>query len=302
MSRGWTHPWTALTRSFLAAVILAGCATTEVNTSRQDYTWAMWDRCKAQLATRMQINKVEADGRYWSNTADSGVVAQEWPKITGCMNEQFKANPFLDWVKAQKRETSQPPVAVGSVAAVAAAPAGTVMAPVWQVGDEWQYAYKSPSDSGSYVWSVNRIESLDGVPHYVIKTGTRELFHRASDLALSLDRVDGVVVMRDTPSRLDFAWPLAVGKTWEQSYRIERPIDRTTTDRNSQYTVDVEETVTVPAGTFRTLKITWRNKNTNAVIYEMWYAPDVKQWIKIREVLSNGIRERELISFKVKQP
>jgi hypothetical protein len=66
--------------------------------------------------------------------------------------------------------------------------------------------------------------------------------------------------------------------------------------------VDVEDTVTVPAGTFRTLKITWRNKNTNALFYEEWYAPDVKQWVKIREVLSNGIRERELISFKPKQP
>ena len=30
------------------------------------------------------------------------------------------------------------------------------------------------------------------------------------------------------------------------------------------------------------------------------YAPDVKQWVKIREVLSNGIREREMVSFKLK--
>lgn len=190
----------------------------------------------------------------------------------------------------------------GSTAAVASAPSGQVMAPVWQVGDEWQYAYKSPSDSGTFVWNVTRIESLDGVPHYVIKTGAREIFYRVSDLASSLERVDGVLVRRDTPSRLSYAWPLTVGKSWEQSYRRERPADRTTTDRNSLYTVDVEETVTVPAGTFRTLKITWRNKNTNAVYYEMWYAPDVKQWVKIREVLSSGIRERELIAFKLKQP
>ena len=30
------------------------------------------------------------------------------------------------------------------------------------------------------------------------------------------------------------------------------------------------------------------------------YAPDVKQWVKIREVLTNGIREREMVSFKLK--
>ena len=58
--------------------------------------------------------------------------------------------------------------------------------------------------------------------------------------------------------------------------------------------------MTVPAGTFRTLKITWRNRNNGAVVDDMWYAPDVKQWVKIREVLSNGIREREMVSFKLK--
>src|SRR6266536_1099191 len=59
-------------------------------------------------------------------------------------------------------------------------------------------------------------------------------------------------------------WPLTVGKTWEQSNRQERPVDRTTLDRNSVWTVDTDETITVPAGTFRTMKITWRNKNTGA--------------------------------------
>src|SRR5215470_13717452 len=119
-------------------------------------------------------------------------------------------SPFLDWAKAQKRDAAQPPVAVGSMSAVASAPPGPVMAPLWQVGDEWQYAYKSPSDSGTYVWSVDRIESINGVPHYVIKTGQREIFYRVSGLATSLERVGGVVVQRQTPSRLSFTWPLTV--------------------------------------------------------------------------------------------
>jgi hypothetical protein len=284
----------------LATLILTGCATTQETTPRQDYTWAMWDRCKAQLTTRMQVNSVDTDGRYWSNTADSGVVATEWPKITGCMQEQFKAHPFLDWLKAQKLGTLQPSVAVGSTVAVASAPSGQVTAPVWQVGDEWQYAYKSPTDSGTYVWSVNRVEMLDGVQHYVVKTGTREIFYRVSDLASSLERVDGVVVSRETPSRLNFSFPLTVGKSWEQSHRQERPVDRQTTDHTSIWTIEAEETVTVIAGTFRTMKVTRRNKNTGALINEMWVAPDVKQFVKIREILSNGERERELVSFKLK--
>ena len=119
-------------------------------------------------------------------------------------------------------------------------------------------------------------------------------------MAASLERVDGAIVLRDTPSRHSYVWPLTVGKTWEQSNRQERPVDRTTLDRNSIWTVEAEETITVLAGTFRTMKISWKNKNTGGLNYEMWFAPDVKQWVKIREILSNGQRERELVSFKLK--
>ena len=173
-----------------------------------------------------------------------------------------------------------------------------ILAPVWKVGDEWQYAYKTQSASGTFVVSVNRIEVLDGVQYYVVKSGQRETFYRASDLAIGFDRVNGVVVLRQVPPRLLYAWPLTVGRNWEQSYREERPVDRQTTDHNSVWAVEAEETVTVPAGTFRTLKIVQRNRNTGALTYEMWYAGDAKQWVKIREMLSDGVRERELIAYK----
>lgn len=282
------------------AVSLVGCSTMQ-NTPKQHYVWAMWDQCKTTdelRASTMRIDRVQPDGGYWSNTT-TGPFEMEWPKIQACMNKQFKANPYLDWLKA-RQASAQPSSGVVAPAVASTALSGPIMVPVWKVGDEWQYAYKSPSDSGTYVWSVNRLEMLDGVQHYVIKTGTREIFYRVSDLASSLERVDGVVIVREAPSRLAYVWPLTVGKTWEQTHRQERPVDRTTTDRDSLWTVESEDTVTVPAGTFRALKITWRNKNTGALIYEMWYAPDVKQWVKIREVLSSGIREREMVSFRLK--
>jgi len=277
----------------LATFVLTGCATFK-NTPQQDYVYEMGRNCDS---TTMRLTRVEADGRYWVQGASNVIKVTPYFE---CMNEQFKTHPFLDWLKAQKRETQQPLVAAGSTSGVGTAQPGPAMAPVWQVGNEWQYAYKSPSDSGSYVWSVDRIEMLNGTQHYVVKAGTREIFYRVSDLASSLERVNGVVVLSHTPPRLSYAWPLAVGKSWEQSHREERPVDRQTTDRNSVWAVESEDTITVPAGTFRTMKITWRNKNTGGLNYEMWYAPDVKQWVKIREVLSNGIRERELIGFKLK--
>jgi len=291
MTSCWRHLRVLGARYVLAALILAGCASMQ-NTPQQDYTYAMAQGCSH--IPGVKLDRVEPDGRYWYIGGPA-----EWSQFKACMDQEFKTHPFYDWLKAQKRDAKQPPVAVGS-ASPTAAPAGPIMAPVWKIGDEWQYAYKSPTDSGTYVWSVNRVELLDGVEHYVIKSGTREIFYRVSDLASSLERVDGVVIARDTPSRLSYVWPLTVGKTWEQTTRQERPVDRTTLDRNSVWTVDADETITVLAGTFRTMKITWRNKNTGALNYEMWYSPEVKQWVKIREILSNGQRERELASFKLK--
>ncbi|HVN31357.1 MAG TPA: hypothetical protein VMT45_05185 [Thermoanaerobaculaceae bacterium] len=177
---------------------------------------------------------------------------------------------------------------------------GSPGVPVWNVGDEWQYAYKSPTGAGTFVWSVDRMETLDGVEHYVVKGGTREILYRVSDLAHSLERVRSSVVTRDTPSRTSYVWPLTVGRSWEQQYRRERPVERQTREEGARWSVEAEETVTVPAGTFRALKITLFSRATGARLAEVWYSPEVKQMVKSREVVTNGVQERELISFTLR--
>lgn len=278
-------------------VIFSGCASMQ-NTPQQEYVWEMGRICDSRSNT-WYMDKVDADGRYTIRGATNSIGGPNLPYFD-CMKEQFKAHPFLDWARAQKRDAAQPVAATGSTVVATSMPPGPVTVPVWKVGDEWQYAYKSPSGSGTYVWAVDRFDVVDGVQHYVIRSRIRETFIRVSDLASSLVRDDGIVVTRETPSRLDYDWPLSVGKSWAQSYRFERPVARQTADRNRLWTVEAEETVTVVAGTFRTLKISWRNKNTNALIREVWYAPDARQWVKTRELLSTGIREEELIAYKLK--
>jgi hypothetical protein len=172
--------------------------------------------------------------------------------------------------------------------------------PVWKPGYEWSFQYESPSGNGTYIWHVDREEAIDGVPHYVVKTGTREIFYRKSDFASSREMVDGVIVMKHTPPRLNYVWPMQVGQTWDQTVLEERPKDRRTEERIDTVTVEAEETVTVPAGTFKALKIVRRNKKTGAVRYELWYSPQIKQWVKIRENLDSGLRVRELTAFRLR--
>ena len=75
---------------------------------------------------------------------------------------------------------------------------------------------------------------------------------------------------------------------------------RATRETSWVWEVTAEETITVPAGTFQTLRIVAHNKRTGALIYEMWYSPSVKWWVRLRFSPRTGVQERELIGFKAR--
>jgi hypothetical protein len=129
-------------------------------------------------------------------------------------------------------------------------------------------------------------------------TGAREIFYRKSDRATSRETVDSVIVSKYTPSRLLYKWPMSLGQSWEQTLSEERPSQKS--ERVDTVTVEGEETVTVPAGTFKTFKIVCRNKKTGTIRYEMSYSPEVGQWVKLRENLDSGQRVSELVALKLR--
>lgn len=275
-------------------LLLAGCASMG-NTLAQDLAWEQWKKCDRFPGITLKEIR-HPDGQIWVWVHDA---YSQLPPFRECLRQ------------AAAEQAARKAVAVTAPAQVMPAPTQIAkeqppvastppVPPVWKVGDEWAYRWESPTGKGTFVWSVDRVEIWEGAEHYVVKSGTREIFYRTSDLAQSMERVEGVVERRHVPSRLTYAWPLTAGKTWEQSYTEERPRDRTTREEIVTWTVENEEMVTVPAGTFKVLKIVSRNKRTGAIVYEMWWAPDVKHWVKIREHLSSGLRERELIAFKFK--
>ena len=212
--------------------------------------------------------------------------------LPGCSSTQTRvAQPARS--TASSIPTSAPPTAATSLN-------GTPEAPVWKHGTEWTYRHGGPAGGGTAVWSVAREEAIDGVPHYVLKSGATEIFYRKSDRASSRETVNGVIVSKYTPSRLLYKWPMSLGQSWEQTLSEERPRDRQKSERVDTVTVEGEETVTVPAGTFKTFKIVCRNKKTGTIRYEMWYSPEVGQWVKLRENLDSGQRVGELMAFKLR--
>jgi hypothetical protein len=180
-------------------------------------------------------------------------------------------------------------------------PTAPVPVPTWKPGDQWTFWWENPRGSGTFVWSVDREQLVDGTEYYVIKSGTtREFFYQKADLAWRMEMVNGTVESRANPAQLRYVWPLTVGGAWDQTVIVttDRQGNSSTETRARTCQVTGEETVTVAAGVYRTVKTVCRDKVTNEVVSQMWYAPEAKHWVKEWSRFPWGVQERELMAVK----
>jgi hypothetical protein len=200
------------------------------------------------------------------------------------------------------------PAATGAAAPGGAGPtSGPIQAPTWTPGDQWTFWWDNPRSSGTFVWSVDREQEVDGTQYYVVVSRraasqpAREFFYQKADLAWRMEMVNGAVESKSEPAQRRYVWPLAVGGAWEQTVAVttERDGKSSTETRARSCQVAGEETVIVAGGIFRTIKTTCRDK-TNQIVNEMWYAPEVKHWVKEWTRFSWGVQERELMAVKLK--
>ena len=75
---------------------------------------------------------------------------------------------------------------------------------------------------------------------------------------------------------------------------------RQTEDIERKCTVEAEERVTVPAGTFPTFRIICHNSRNNALVMTVWYAPEVRHIVREESALATGRQFRELIAYKLR--
>lgn len=177
-----------------------------------------------------------------------------------------------------------------------------VAQPVWKLGDVWAYRYDGSSGSGTFAWRVERVENLSGVPHYVVTAGAREIFYRVDNLGFTREAVDGKISREISPSAWRVvAFPLRVGQSWSMKYVEKRPIEQETESVERRCAAEGRDTVTVPAGTFATIRIVCTNALTNAWVLTLWYAPFVNHMVKDEYPLKTGGRSsRELLNFSLR--
>ena len=270
-------------------LLATGCAPA-TNTLAQDLTWAAYAACRSRVPSNIQIERVDPDGRYWWRTSEGSYGATQ---LEACMREERAKRP-------------RPQATTGATAVATSqgrtAITGPIVQPVWKVGNEWAYRYETPSGSGTFVWRLDRIEALANEPHYVITADTREIFYRVADLGFTKEILDGKTVRQISPSTWrTVAFPLSVGLSWDMKYLETRPTEQQTENLERRCVAEAEEALTVPAGTFATIRIVCNNTRNNAWVITVWYSPEVNHIVKDEyPVRTGGRTSRELLMFRLK--
>jgi len=169
--------------------------------------------------------------------------------------------------------------------------------PEWKVGRRWNYAWKAPGRSGSVTREVSKVDQVDSVPAYVVKVGNNEVYYSKQSLGLLATATQGKLSAKRSSPLEYFSWPLEGGKEWRDAFILENLAQKSSRKFENIHVVAGVEEVSVPAGTFESIKIDTYAKNGGALLAEHWYAPGANWFVKIREYLQDGVREEELASF-----
>lgn len=151
--------------------------------------------------------------------------------------------------------------------------------PDWRTGDTWTYSdgYKTKVASVAN----DGLATLKRLDHPGFWTKRKLLFKQASKSSESVTRK---VIFRSTdPAQL---FPLALGKTvkYTREYMADVGDKEYLRVHETSWTVEGQETIEVPAGTFETWVLVWRSKSLKSdwTGYERWwYNPAIKHYVRM---------------------
>jgi hypothetical protein len=114
---------------------------------------------------------------------------------------------------------------------------------------------------------------------------------------------DGKPIVSNDPP-LGWNYPIWVGKTYTEVYRITNHMSGQTITREILWSIEAKEEIKVPAGTFRVFRV----KNTDPTTESInWWSPDLGIFIKSKSVRTNkhpmgpGVQESELYSHTIRR-
>lgn len=182
----------------------------------------------------------------------------------------------------------------------AAQPAEPVPRPEVKVGDRWTYRASGQVDQGEVEYEI-QVTLVD--EKSIVGFATRKRDGKEIDAIWTPDwnAVSGIDGMTFRPSGGLFQFPLAVGKQYRHAFEAERPRDGKGITRVSMTAAVVGwETVEVPAGKFRALRVeVTHDGRRNGPHVTAWYAPEVKRYVRLIAQGVRSNREEVLVGYKL---
>jgi len=171
--------------------------------------------------------------------------------------------------------------------------------PTWAPSDSW--TYRGRGRSGEYVVkrTVLRAGAFEGWPGYEVQAGDFRYWY-TKDLGY-IARLRGDRMEQRASPPEDWRWPLMVGRSWSSTVTwVETGEQEERRSVTAIWLVEAYEDVKTPAGTFKTFKAVRREFESGAV-YEFWYSPAVKAWVKLRGTRApDDAYEEELTAYEVR--
>ena len=205
-------------------------------------------------------------------------------------------------------------VLMAATAAAFAADDDPVNAPYVEKGDCWSYrAENFPSHHGpirDYDLCVNLVDRAKGTILAIatIKNDGREIDTAWSTEWATRASVSGVISQQGVRY---FKFPLHVGDAHTTEYEFRIPRNGADFLGTARYDMKVAgwEDVTVPAGTFRALRVEGRGagvvgdaKTEFTQSITLWYAPKISRHVKLRfQTGRNTTMSEELTSYRLNQ-
>jgi hypothetical protein len=174
-------------------------------------------------------------------------------------------------------------------------------------GSEWSYVRRDAGSFGNGVshvgWKSLPMQDWQGRPHYAHQgpEGTTLIDSTSGRWAAQV-RDGKPVVSWDPP--LGFHWPMWVGEKWSTPMRITNYATNQTAESRAWFTVEAQETVHVPAGSYRTYRILYQ---TPTVWGYLWWSPEIGVTVKtyLERIPSDpagwGVRESDLLRANIRK-
>jgi hypothetical protein len=173
-------------------------------------------------------------------------------------------------------------------------------------GSEWSYVRH---DSGSYGNGVSHVsgkslpmQTWQGRPHYAYESPEATTLIDPTTGRWAAQLKDGKPVASWDPA-IGYHWPMWVGETWSVPYRVTNHATNKTAEFRAWFTVEAQETVHVPAGSFKAFRVVYSAPTLWGVA---WWSPDLGIWVKSRfERISGdpagaGVRQSDLLRADIK--